>query len=882
MGLISFQSGDAKGNLKRGETAYVGWVDTKTKEPVSDGEVANRYAEFIIEHCGIREIEPERFSGYDPKAKTYLRQVALEAHMPPFEVHSQAEVEHLRKAHGDSLDLKQEGDRYTVRLRKGAVIYVPKTFVFNRQIAGQVPQGFTGETYGIPADIISSIDPVTVFALAATMEAFASAGIKDPYELYKYVHVSEVGNAAGGGMGGMKSLRAIFRERFTEQPNLSSDLLQETFINTTPAWINMLLLSSSGPIKTPVAACATAAASVELAVDTLRSGKAKVMVAGGFEDFGEEGSYEFGQMKATSDSILEKKKGRVPKEMCRPATSTRAGFMESHGAGIQILATAELALEMGLPIYAIIGATHTATDRQGRSVPAPGQGILSCAREVHSMEYNPVLDLEFRSDELQEDLRRVEQWRQRTLRRLSAKPSSDSTVSVVWVEKEAKRRRKAAQRSWGTEFYKGHDDISPMRGALAVYGYTPDDLQVVSFHGTGTAANDKNESNVINMQMKHLGRSEGKPLYTIFQKWMTGHPKGAAAAWMLNGLIQSINSGIVPGNRAADNIDPLFEKFQHVVYSNTPVVSPSGSFKAAFLHSFGFGQAGAQIIIIHPDVIYDVVSEAEFMAYQEKRSERFALANRHWLEYMCGKTSLLPIKNHAPFEDGLEEKVYLNPRARAHESTRDSEYAIPSSSPDGPALSKALGVLARSTLETNAQDPAPPVIKQYAEQYTSEQAPVVSDLMMNTPGVGVDVEDISTFRNPNSVFLARNFTQSELKYCDSAPDRKASLAGRWCAKEAVIKALTTCNPQHTKLWQSGGSSLSEIEILSSASGAPVVRLHGAALRVAELLTGCPILETEGSSQSSLQGARITVSITHTVTQAAAIALVTQDVLTQPS
>jgi fatty acid synthase subunit alpha len=42
---------------------------------------------------------------------------------------------------------------------------------------------------------------------------------------------------------------------------------------------------------------------------------------------------------------------------------------------------------------------------------------------------------------------------------------------------------------------------------------------------------------------------------SIFQKYLTGHPKGAAAAWMMNGLIQSILSGIIPGNRNADNID---------------------------------------------------------------------------------------------------------------------------------------------------------------------------------------------------------------------------------------------------------------------------------------------------------------------------------------
>src|SRR5260221_8769638 len=42
---------------------------------------------------------------------------------------------------------------------------------------------------------------------------------------------------------------------------------------------------------------ATALQSMEIASDTILSGKAKVMVDGGFDDLGEEGSYEFGTMK---------------------------------------------------------------------------------------------------------------------------------------------------------------------------------------------------------------------------------------------------------------------------------------------------------------------------------------------------------------------------------------------------------------------------------------------------------------------------------------------------------------------------------------------------------------------------------------------------------
>jgi fatty acid synthase subunit alpha, fungi type len=86
-----------------------------------------------------------------------------------------------------------------------------------------------------------------------------------------------------------------------------------------------------------VGACATAVQSVEVGVDTIQSGKAKIVFVGGYDDFGEEGSYEFAQMKATSNSAEEVDAGREPREMSRPASSTRSGFMEAHGAGVQVL-----------------------------------------------------------------------------------------------------------------------------------------------------------------------------------------------------------------------------------------------------------------------------------------------------------------------------------------------------------------------------------------------------------------------------------------------------------------------------------------------------------------------------------------------------------------
>lgn len=49
------------------------------------------------------------------------------------------------------------------------------------------------------------------------------------------------------------------------------------------------------------------------------------MVAGGFDDFSEEGSFEFANMKATSNAETEFAMGREPNEFSRPTTSTRAG-----------------------------------------------------------------------------------------------------------------------------------------------------------------------------------------------------------------------------------------------------------------------------------------------------------------------------------------------------------------------------------------------------------------------------------------------------------------------------------------------------------------------------------------------------------------------------
>jgi 3-oxoacyl-(acyl-carrier-protein) synthase len=147
----------------------------------------------------------------------------------------------------------------------------------------------------------------------------------------------------------------------------------------------MLLLSSTGPIKTPVGACAMSleVKSLDTGCDLIASGKAKLCLVGGYDGISQEIATGFSKMMATVDPSKEISSGQLPSEMSRPLTSTRTGFVEAEGAGVQILISARLGIEMGLPIYAVVAFTGTAADGPGMSIPAPGKGVLGiCSRKV--------------------------------------------------------------------------------------------------------------------------------------------------------------------------------------------------------------------------------------------------------------------------------------------------------------------------------------------------------------------------------------------------------------------------------------------------------------------------------------------------------------------
>ncbi|MEX3505011.1 holo-ACP synthase [Corynebacterium sp. LK2510] len=100
--------------------------------------------------------------------------------------------------------------------------------------------------------------------------------------------------------------------------------------------------------------------------------------------------------------------------------------------------------------------------------------------------------------------------------------------------------------------------------------------------------------------------------------------------------------------------------------------------------------------------------------------------------------------------------------------------------------------------------------------------------------VGTDIVHIPSFADqlstPGSHFTAV-FTDRELRACAGKPDRAASLAGRWAAKEAYIKAWSQSLYGTAPLIAPDTVNFADIEVVSDAFGRVAIALRGEVARL---------------------------------------------------
>ena len=255
---------------------------------------------------------------------------------------------------------------------------MPRKTKLSRVVGGQVPTGFDPTVWGISQDMASSADRLAMWNIVATVDAFLTAGFS-PAEVMRYVHPSLVANTMGTGMGGGTSMQTMYHGNLLGR-NKPNDIFQEVLPNIVAAHVVQSYIGSYGAMIHPVAACATAAVSVEEGIDKIRLGKAEMVVAGGIDDLTLEGIIGFGDMAATADTGMMRGRGIHDSKFSRPNDRRRLGFVEAQGGGTILLARGDLALKMGLPVLAVVAFAQSFGDGVHTSIPAPGLGALGAGR----------------------------------------------------------------------------------------------------------------------------------------------------------------------------------------------------------------------------------------------------------------------------------------------------------------------------------------------------------------------------------------------------------------------------------------------------------------------------------------------------------------------
>jgi len=355
-----------------------GWYDTESGDLVDESELVERYHDTVVERVGIREWVDD--GSIDPDhASPLLVSVFLDKDFT-FVVPSEAEARAFVQFDPERTLIRPVPDSsdWQVTRKAGTEIRVPRKNKLSRLVGGQVPTGFDPTVWGISQDLAGSIDRLAVWNIVATVDAFLSAGFT-PAEVMRYVHPTMVANTMGTGMGGASSMQTMYHGNLLSR-NKPNDIFQEVLPNIVAAHVVQSYIGSYGAMVHPVAACATAAVSVEEGVDKIRLGKAELVVAGGIDDLTLEGIIGFGDMAATADTAMMRARGISDARLSRPNDRRRLGFVEAQGGGTILLARGDLAVKMGLPVLAVVAFAQSFGDGVHTSIPAPGLGALGAGR----------------------------------------------------------------------------------------------------------------------------------------------------------------------------------------------------------------------------------------------------------------------------------------------------------------------------------------------------------------------------------------------------------------------------------------------------------------------------------------------------------------------
>ena len=219
-------------------------------------------------------------------------------------------------------------------------------------------------------------------------------------------------------------------------------------------------LGIHGPCLTIPTACAAGNYAIGYGFDTVRAGRADMMLSGGADAFSRITYMGFSRL------------GAIAPERCQPFDKDRKGMVPGEGAAVLVLEPLDKAKERNATIYAEV----------------LGYGV-SC--DSHHMT--------------------------------AAHPTGDGAIRA-------------------------------MTAAMKESNISPDDVNYISAHGTGTPTNDRVESFAVSTLFG--SGAPGVPMSSI--KSMLGHTMGAASAMEAAACSLALSTGWIPPTINHENPDPEF------------------------------------------------------------------------------------------------------------------------------------------------------------------------------------------------------------------------------------------------------------------------------------------------------------------------------------
>jgi 3-oxoacyl-[acyl-carrier-protein] synthase II len=204
------------------------------------------------------------------------------------------------------------------------------------------------------------MDRFTHLVLAAARQAEADSGIDIASE------ADRVGASIATGIGGLRSFQECYDTLLTRGPDRVNPFAIPAIIpNLGAGWVS-IELGTRGPLGSQCTACAASNMAIGDGLDSIRLGRADVMLCGGTEAaVNEVGIAGFAAMRALS------LRNDDPQRGSRPFDAGRDGFVMGEAGAVVVLEELEHAKARGAKIYAEVVGYGLSSDAKHITEPDP-------------------------------------------------------------------------------------------------------------------------------------------------------------------------------------------------------------------------------------------------------------------------------------------------------------------------------------------------------------------------------------------------------------------------------------------------------------------------------------------------------------------------------